>query len=253
MKRASRRISTTGAWRWGGQKWTRGKVHNILANASYGGEYVFNRMGNRARETKPESEWVRVTVEPIIDEGTFRRAHRLRAARAPAKVPPRVVNSPTLLTGLLKRGHRGAEMTLATGKGGRYRHYKCQTRIAKGNARCPSGNVPMEGLDELVLRSPSEEVFTPERQTSMIAGVRERLRTSHSDQGARLKTLTREPNVLKARSDWLFEAVESGHVPMDTALQHRAHKLQARRQELLLEIAALKRETETPLKALNAA
>ena len=235
-----------------GQKWTRGKVHNVLANATYCGEYVFNRTSNKTGEAKLESEWVRVSVEPIMDAATFGRVRTQRAARAPASVPPRVVNSPTLLTGLLKCGHCGAGMTLATGKGGKYRYYKCQSRIAKGNTQCPSGNIPMQRLDELVLKALAEKVFTPERLKTMIAGVRERMRSSHSGQDARLKVLTKELNELKARSDRLFEAVESGHLPLDTALQQRAHKLQARRQELLLEIAGAKRETETPLKALNA-
>ncbi len=235
-----------------GQKWTRGKVHNLLANSAYCGEYVFNRTSNKTGEVKAETEWVRVAVEPIIDAGTYRRAQALRAARAPAKVPPRVVNSPTLLTGLLKCGHCGAGMTLATGKGGRYRYYKCQTRIAKGNTRCLSGNIPMEKLDELVLKALAEKVFTPQRLKSMIAGARERMRNTHSEQDARLKVLAKELNELKSRSERLFEAVESGHLPLDAALQERAHKLQARRQEVLLEIAGLKRQAETPLRALKA-
>lgn len=122
-----------------GQKWMRGKVHNLLANATYCGEYVFNRMSDKTRNAKPETEWVRVAVEPIIDAATFGRVRVQRAARAPAHVPPRVVNSPTLLTGLLKCGHCGAGMTLATGKGGKYRYYKCQSRIAKSNTHCRSG------------------------------------------------------------------------------------------------------------------
>lgn len=122
-----------------GQKWMRGKVHNLLANTTYCGEYVFNRMSDKTRDAKPETEWVRVAVEPIIDAATFGRVRVQRAARAPAHVPPRVVNSPTLLTGLLKCGHCGAGMTLATGKGGKYRYYKCQSRIAKSNTHCRSG------------------------------------------------------------------------------------------------------------------
>jgi site-specific DNA recombinase len=39
-----------------------------------------------------------------------------------------------MLTGIVKCGCCGAGMTLATGKGGRYRNYKCNTRIGKGDA-----------------------------------------------------------------------------------------------------------------------
>ena len=65
--------------------------------------------------------------------------------------PPRLVSSPTLLTGLLKCGHCGAGMTLSTGKSGRYKYYKCTNRVNKGNAQCTSGNIPMGKLDELVI------------------------------------------------------------------------------------------------------
>ena len=50
----------------------------------------------------------------------------------------------------------------------------------------------------------------------------------------------------------LDEAVESGYLPLDATLQQRAHTLQARRQELLLEIAGLRRQSESPLKLLRA-
>ena len=162
-----------------------------------------------------------------------------------------MVNSPTLLTGLLKCGRCGAGMTLATGKGGKYRYYKCQSRIAKGNGTCDSGNLPMEKLDELVLKALAEKVFTPKRLKSMITGAQKHLRSSQSEHDAQLKQLKAALNDLTARSERLFEAVETGHLPLDSALQQRSHKLQARRQELLLEIAGLKRQGETPLKVLD--
>ncbi len=234
-----------------GQKWTKNKVHTLLSNPLYRGEYVFNRTSSKTGELKPEAEWIKVAVEPIIDAGTFERVHARRAGRAPAKMPPRSVNSPTLLTGLLKCGRCGAGMTLATGKGGKYRYYKCQSRIAQGNGQCDSGNVPMEKLDGLVLKALARKVFTPIRLKSMIAKAQQHLRDGRSEHDAQLKQLSQELNNLKSRSERLFEAVESGHLPLDTALQQRAHKLQARRQEVLLEMGSLKREGETPLKLLK--
>ena len=234
-----------------GQKWTKNKVHQLLCNTTYRGEYVFNRKSNKTGELKPESEWIRVAVEPIIAAATFGRVQVRRRARAPAKVPPRLVNSPTLLTGLLKCGSCGAGMTLATGKWGKYRYYKCQSRIAKGNHACDSPNLPMQKMDELVLKALADKVLTPIRLKSMIAEAKKYLRNSHSEHDAQLKRLTKELNDLKIRSERLFEAVENGFLPMDSALQSRAHKLQARRQELLLEIAGLKRQAETPLKLLS--
>ncbi len=235
-----------------GQRWTKNKIHQLLAHSAYVGEYVFNRVNNKSGEVKPESEWIRVAVEPIIDAATFEQVRALRASRAPDKVSPKIVNCPTLLTGLLKCGRCGAGMTLATGKGGKYRYYKCQSRIAKGNALCNGGSVPMEKLDELVLKALAERVFTPIRLKSMLAQAKKHLQQGRSGQDAQLNQLARELNDLKRRSERLFEAVETGHLPLDAALQQRAHKIQARRQEVLLEIAGLKQQSESPIKLLKA-
>src|SRR5690606_2987697 len=115
---------------------------------------------SRNGKRRPPSEWITVQVEPIIDAQTFERARQRREGRRPTAVPARRLSSPTLLTGLLKCGHCGAGMTLATGKSGRYRYYKCTTRMSKGNSFCPSRNLPAEWLDELVLAQFEGRVLT---------------------------------------------------------------------------------------------
>ena len=87
-----------------GQKWTRGRVHEVLSNRTYIGEYYFNQRDHKTKALKPQSEWIRLEIEPIIEAAAFEDARSRCAARAPAMVPPRIVNSPTLLTGLLKCG-----------------------------------------------------------------------------------------------------------------------------------------------------
>jgi hypothetical protein len=54
-------------------------------------------------------------------------------------------------------------MTLAAGKGGRYRYYKCNTRISKGIVYCESENLPMQKLDAMMLNSLADRVFTAAR------------------------------------------------------------------------------------------
>jgi len=195
---------------------------------------------------KPFEEWIKMDIEAIIDEATFEDARRRRASRAPAKVPPRLVNSPTLLTGLLKCGVCGAGLTTATGKGGKYRYYKCQTRIGKGADLCTAAAIPMEKLDTTVISTFIDKVFTTDRVRTMMATMRKRHQASQSEQSLRLKPLQKELESLKLSSERLFEAVEKGYLPMDDTLQERSHKLQARRQAVLLEIAGLKREKQMP-------
>ena len=103
-----------------------------------------------------------VTSDPIIDRERFARVEALREARSPKNTPPRVVSSPTLLTGLLKCtcGHR---ITVVTGKSGRYHYYKCSNRQSKGNHVCNSRNFPMEKLDDLIINQLVDRICTRER------------------------------------------------------------------------------------------
>ncbi|MCE2988782.1 MAG: hypothetical protein ACK5UX_11765 [Burkholderiales bacterium] len=50
----------------------------------------------------------------------------------------------------------------------------------------------------------------------------------------------------------MFEAVENGYLPADAELQERARRLQTRRQEVLADIAKIKRSRELPESVLSA-
>ncbi len=235
-----------------GSKWNKSLIHDMLSDRLYIGEYYFNKRESKTRKLKPESEWVKINVEPIIDTETFNLVAERRQDRSPAKVPPRIVNSPTLLTGLLICGECGARMTIATGKGGRYRYYKCSSRINEiGHKTCLSNNIPMEKLDHLVLESVGERVFSPDRVEKMIAELSHNRKAAGNSQDDQLKTLTNELNSLKSQTDRLYEAVEKGLLPLDSTLQERVHKHQARRQEILIEIAGLRRGKELPLNQIK--
>jgi site-specific DNA recombinase len=231
-----------------GSKWNKTLIYDLIANRTYVGEYFFNKRESKTRKLKPQSEWVQVNVEPIIDVATFDLAAQRRVDRSPAKVPPRIVNSPTLLTGLLRCGECGARMTLATGKSGKYHYYKCSTRINQiGHKTCQSNNIPMEKLDGLVLQAVADRVFKPERVKTMLTELLHAQKKSGSTNNDQLKALTKELDNLKSQSERLYEAIEKGLLPMDVTLQERVHKHQARRQEILTAIAGLRREKELPL------
>jgi site-specific DNA recombinase len=233
------------------QKWNRSRVHEVLSNKAYIGEYYFNKRNNKTGELKSSDEWIKVEIPAIIEASTFEDARIRRAERAPAKVPPRLVNSPTLLTGILKCGICGAGMTLATGKGGRYRYYKCNTRIGKGNHLCTMPAVPMEKLDNLVLTTLADKVFTPNRVSTMMQEMKKRIAQRNKDQTKQAQPLQKELEELNQRNERLFEAVEKGFLPMDETLQARSKSIQTRRQDILLEIAAMKRQQDMPIDALN--
>ncbi len=54
-----------------GAKWTRTRVHQMLCDTAYYGEYIFNKMNSRSNTLKPVEERVLVQIEPIIDKEAF--------------------------------------------------------------------------------------------------------------------------------------------------------------------------------------
>jgi DNA invertase Pin-like site-specific DNA recombinase len=177
-----------------GSRWRKTFIHEMLTNRLYLGEYIFNKTEAKTRRLKPESEWITVNVEPIITPETFEQVSLKLEGQSPAKVPPRVAGSPILLTGFIKCGSCGASMTIATGKGGRYRYYKCSRKIndLSHENRCQNSNVAMEKLDSLILHTVAEKVFTPQRVELMLKELQVNLKHAHADQHEQIKQLSRE-------------------------------------------------------------
>jgi hypothetical protein len=137
-------------------------------------------------------------------------------------------------------------MTLTSGKSGRYKYYKCTNRLSKGNAHCPSGNIPMQKLDELVLAHLTERTFTPERLQLMLHEARTLLRERSSGAGGKLGPLQAELKRTENRLSRLYDALESGVVTLDDTFQRRTQQAKAARESVLIEMAGLRRRQALP-------
>ena len=222
----------------------------VLGNDLYVGRYYFNQKSAKDGTWKPQSEWILTPVDPILDEETFNRVEERRESRNPDRVPPRVVSSPTLLTGLVRCGVCGSGMTIDTGKSGSYRYYKCSARRRRGTA-CHNGNARMDKVDRIVLSTLSDKVFTEDRVGKMLHLLKEQRKGTRHTQHAFLRELGNELEKNRQATERLYEAVEAGLLPQDATLTERAHKLQSRRQEILTEMAGIKREAGMPNELLS--
>jgi site-specific DNA recombinase len=234
-----------------GAKWTRTRVHQLLCDTAYMGDYVFNKRNMRTNAMKPLDERVVVSIASLIDKQVFEDVARKRHARSPAVTPARVVSSPTLLTGLLRCANCGAGMTTATGKGGRYRYYKCNTRIGQSSGACCTPAVPMAKMDKLVLEAFADKVLTGERLREMLREMKAHLKHAQSRQDETIGVLQKELTELETATNRLYEAVEKDLLPMDDMLRNRAQKLKARREVVMIEIAGARRHNEMPAAALS--
>jgi site-specific DNA recombinase len=230
-----------------GRPWAIQKVHKVLSDPVYRGEHYYNVIDARRGTKRPPAEWIPMKVEPIIDAETFERVRQRRADRRPTAVPPRVLSSPVLLTGLLRCGDCGAAMTLTTGKSGRYRYYKCSRRVNKGNAQCASRNLRMELLDELVLSQLEGRVFTPAKLREILTLARRQLRERTAADRQKLTLLQAELRRADERLGRLYDAVESGLLPLDETLQKRVQQAKGGREAVLVEMASLRRLEQLPV------
>ena len=201
---------------------------------------------------KPQTEWIAVEVPAIVRAHKFERAAKQREAQDPKMHPPKALASPAPLTGLIKCGHCDAGMAQASGKSGSYRYYKCTTRLNKGISRCDSLNLPREQTDALVLSALADRVFQPERVKLMLEELIKRRRAARTVEDTTLLTLRKELDHLTKGLDHLYEAVEQGLLLTDETLRARAHKQQAKRQEILLQIAKFEDRRLQALPKLNA-
>ena len=233
-----------------GSTWGIHKVHKVLSSSTYAGTMIFNRQGGKTQTRKAESEWIKVPVPAIVDEALFDKAAKLREAHSPKKVNPRVVSSPTLLTGLIRCGDCGAGMVVATGKSGRYRYYKCTNRMSRGNAACKSGNKPLEKLDNLVLDALRQRVYTPEYLQDIISRLRKQA-AKGSDQKQKLKQLEKDLTATEQSLTRLYEAVEQGVMRADDHLKARLDQHRVKREGLLAELATAKRQEQSPLQTIT--
>ena len=233
-----------------GGVWGIQKIYKILSSATYSGKLFYNVIDSKSGKKRPPAEWIGIPVDPIVDSETFHRARQRREGRRPTAVPPRVVTSNVLLTGLLKCGHCHGAMTLATGKSGKYRYYKCATRMNKGNAQCPSRNIPVEKLDELVLDQLASRVFEPKRLQLMLTEARASIRNRTAADRQKIAILQVELRKADDRLSKIYEAVETGVLPLDETLQRRVQLAKASRENVLIEIAGLRRLQTLPVERI---
>ncbi|MGE0613238.1 MAG: recombinase zinc beta ribbon domain-containing protein [Hyphomicrobiales bacterium] len=192
-----------------------------------------------------------VAVPPIIDIRTSEAAQKRLRANNPKKTPPRIVNSPTLLTPLARCGCCGGPMRLRTGKGGSYRYYTCAKRADQGKAVCKGLSISMPKLDGIVLDALTDRILKPERLEAMLGQLLSRNVTAQERAQAELKALKRDKRELAKRLDNLYDAIETGGLDPNARLTDRIEKLQSEIDRIAALITAKERQLSAPHTAIT--
>src|SRR5579862_4484950 len=172
-----------------GGKFTSTRVHEILTREAYAGRHFFNRKEWRTGKRKERGDWIAFETPVIIEPEVFQAAQRTLESRRSVRVPPRVLNGPSLLTGLAKCATCGGGMTLRTGKGGRYRYYSCHNAMHKGKSSCRGRSIQMPVLDDLVIGNLEQQILAHERLQVLLSALVARARSRTHDDAAKAQQL----------------------------------------------------------------
>jgi len=191
-----------------GKKWEKGKILDIVANPIHKGEYIYNRRTSRTKRENPEKEWVRIKVDPTVNEETFNLAQEIRKKNAPQVTNPAVVSSPMLLTGILKCGLCGGSMSLETGKSGRYRYYNCRNFLRKKS--CPGQRVAIDLLDKEVLEHIARKFFNVKRLTLLLQEFSKEMKGDKRSRKAETTAIRSEMRNKERKLENIYRAIEEG-------------------------------------------
>lgn len=228
-------------------------LQKMLRNTAYVGTHFFNKTCSKTRTLRPESEWVPLETPKIVEDQLFYAVQDKLDHQHPLKTAPRIVNSGILLTGLAFCAACGGPLRIQTGKGGRYRYYKCGVRSDKGETVCKGCSAPMEALDGQVLDALIDEALEPERVGELLSRLLARLKDSRAGLAARRADLHGRKRKAEEGLKRLLAFVEDGGAERDATVGARIKALQDDIKEAVHLLAALELKSEAPLSRLSGA
>lgn len=96
------------------------------------------------------------------------------------------------------------------------------TRIGQSIAACSTPAVPMATLDQIVLTARADRVLAPERLKALLREMKSRLEAMQASRDDQVRGLQRALAELEQATNRLYQAVETGMLPMTQRLLTRA-------------------------------
>jgi len=185
-------------------------VDGILTRHHYSGTYYDRTSAEIDRKARPD-EAITVACPQIISPDIIAAVAARRAKAAPSVTPPRITNSPVLLTGLLRCGHKGCNsgLTIRSGKNGAYRYYTCAAK-AEAAGNCSSKPIREDALDEMVLDGLLRRVLQPDRLKELLEAVLERSDAADATRFDDLMRVRRERIAAETRLGRLIDLFGEG-------------------------------------------
>ena len=210
-----------------------GPVHKILTNACYAtGLWPYGKRDSRNGGQHDPSTIVEIPVPVLIELEVFQQTQAKLGQNNPRTTPPRVVNGPSLLTGIAVCASCGAGMT-RTGtarRGKSYSYYSCAGCQQKGKSVCKGRHIPATVLDDIVISNLKQRLLTPDRLAALLRSLADRQAAKTEAVDRRLLGLQREVTDCDDRLRRLYRSIEDGIVELDDILRERTATLKSQRE-----------------------
>ena len=211
-----------------------GPVHKILTDPSYAtGRRAYGKRNSRDGGQHDPATIIEIPAPVLIEMEVFQRVQAKLGRNNPRTTPPRVVNGPSLLTGIAVCASCGAGMT-RTGtvrRGKSYSYYSCAGCQQKGKSVCKGRHIPAATLDGIVLSNLKQRLLTPDRLAQLLQTLADRQAAKTEAVDRRLVTLQREVADCDDRLRRLYRSIEDGIVELDDILRERTTTLKSQRDQ----------------------
>jgi site-specific DNA recombinase len=225
-----------------------GPLHKILTNPCYAtGKWPYGVRNSRTGALHDPATVVEIAVPTTISVELFERVNKRLSQNNPKVTPPRIVNGPTLLTGLAICASCGAGMT-RTGTRRRdrfYSYYSCGGCHQKGKSVCAGRHIPMSKLDDLVIANVKERLFTAKRLEIILEGLTAMQASKHDEVQKRRANLEADLANTTDKLSRLYRAIEDGIVDLDHQLKERIETLKTHRDIIVAQLERMVTQART--------
>jgi len=238
----------------GGTQWGTTTIHRILSREAYVGTLYYNRSREihvpdpdggpprRKKIARPRSEWIPVSIPPLIDRGTFESS---QARHDPNRQfsPRNLRKEHWLLRRLLRCANCDTKCACLVNKRHPHRppayYYRCgkQDR-ALDRPRCRPNHIRSEPLDELVWKEIRRHLLNPELLMKVQTQIRRGDSLDHSVLSAQLEHTRKRLRQVQAERQRLIDALQAGFITNEEFAE-RASALSGRITELQDDVKGL--------------
>lgn len=217
-----------------GKGWSKTGLYKILTNEIYTGVFVWGRNSKRGLEPVRTEN----TCPPIVDKGTFDRVQNVMKERAPARIHPKRLSSPFLLSGIAYCGHCGKALVGKYAKSGQFAYYVCGTLDKKGSGSCLAKYLNASLFEAMVIEMIRRRILTKDNLVSLVKLVNEEMDSAMKSYQDELNLVSNAIDDVSHRLERLYDAIETGKINLDDLaprirkLRNRQEQLQARRIEI---------------------